>query len=63
MTALIFCGYVAKTYPNFSAIKLDAFTNKIKISDARNEPAKIFARLTSGDIPILGAKIFATVQK
>ena len=47
----------------YSAIKLDAFTNKIKITDAQNEPAKIFARLTSGDLPILGAKIFATVHK
>ena len=46
-----------------SAIKLDAFTNKIRITDAQNEPAQIFARLTSGDLPILGAKIFATVHK
>ena len=45
------------------AIRLESFTNVNLVSDIQRDVVKIFASLQSGDLPVLGAKVFATIHK
>ena len=45
-----------------SAIRLESFSSVDVVTDLHRDAVKIFALLQSGDLPVLDAKIFATIR-